>query len=87
MLKISNLNVCSDIFERIIFISIFEFIEGNSFLCPNVSGFRPFDSCEKQLLSIVHDIHVNFDQNPILFFFLSGFSFLHTEDSQDSTVR
>ena len=30
------------------------------------SGFRPFDSCENQLLSIVHDIYANFDQNPTL---------------------
>ena len=32
----------------------------------NQSGFRPFDSCENQLLSIVHDIYANFDQNPTL---------------------
>ena len=30
------------------------------------SGFRPFDSCENQLLSIVHDTYTNFDQNPTL---------------------
>ena len=38
----------------------------NSLLCPKQSGFRPFDSCENQLLSIVHDIYANFDQNPTL---------------------
>ena len=43
-------------FERIIFNSIFEYLEENSLLCPNQSGFRPFDSFENQLLSIVHDM-------------------------------
>ena len=38
----------------------------NSLLCPNQSGFHPFDSCENQLLSIVHDIYGNFDQHPTL---------------------
>ena len=28
--------------------------------------FYPFDSCENQLLSIVHDIYTNFDQHPTL---------------------
>ena len=30
----------------------------------NQSGFRPSDSCEYQLLSIVHDIYASFDCNP-----------------------
>ena len=30
----------------------------------NQSSFRPSDSCEYQLLSIVHDIYVSFDCNP-----------------------
>ena len=38
----------------------------NSLLCPSQSGFCPFDSCENQLLSIVHDIYANFDENPTL---------------------
>ena len=30
----------------------------------NQSGFRSSDSCEYQLLSIVHDIYASFDCNP-----------------------
>ena len=33
----------------------------NELLNPNQSGFRPFDSCVNQLLSINHDIFSNFD--------------------------
>ena len=32
----------------------------------NQSGFQPGDSCEYQLLSIVHNIYAAFDQNPPL---------------------
>ena len=63
---VSLLPICGKIFERIIFNPIFEYLEKNSLLCPNQSGFRPFDSCENQLLSIVHDIYANFDQHSTL---------------------
>ena len=33
-------------------------------LCENQSGLRPSDSCEYQLLSIVHEIYASFDCNP-----------------------
>ena len=52
------------IFERIIFNSIFEYLEENNLLCPNLSGFRPSDYCEYQLLSILHEIYKSFDCNP-----------------------
>ena len=39
-------------------------ISKNSLLCPNQSGFLPFDSCEHQLLSIIHNIYANFDKCP-----------------------
>ena len=52
--------------RELIFNSIFEYIEKNSLLCPNQSGFCQFDSCENQLVSIVHDIYANFDQHPAL---------------------
>ena len=61
--------ICGKVFERIIFNPLFEYLKKNkkkSFLCPNQSGFRPFDSCENQLLPIVHDIYANFDQHPAL---------------------
>ena len=63
---VSLLPICGKIFERIIFNPIFEYLEKNSLLCPNQSGFRPFDSCENQLLSILHNIYGNFDQHPTL---------------------
>ena len=40
------------------FLSIFKRIT------PNQSGFRPSDSCEYQLLSILHEIYKSFDCNP-----------------------
>ena len=63
---VSLLPIWVKIFERIIFNPIFEYLEKNSLLCPNQCGFRPFDLYENQLLSIVHDIYANFDQNPTL---------------------
>ena len=58
--------ICGKIFERIILNPIFEYLDKNSLLCQNQSGFPPFDSCENQLLSILHDIYANFDQHPTL---------------------
>ena len=42
------------------------FLEENSLLHPHQSGFRSSDSCQSQLLSIVHDIYSSFDQSPTL---------------------
>ena len=53
---VSLLPIRGKIFEIIIFNHIFEYLEKNGLLCWNQSGFHPFDSCENQLLSIVHDI-------------------------------
>ena len=48
-------------------VSIMVYESGLWFMIMNQeSGFRPFDSCENQLLSIVHDTYANFDQNPTL---------------------
>ena len=60
--SVSLLPICGKIFDRIIF--IFKYLEKNSLLCPNQSGFCPFDSCENQLLSLVLDIYANYDQHP-----------------------
>ena len=49
---VSLLPILGKIFEKIIFNSIFEYLEENNLLCPNQSGFRP----EYQLLSIPHEI-------------------------------
>ena len=43
-----------------------EFLDENSLLCPHQSGIRSFDSCQSQLLSILHDIYASFDQSPTL---------------------
>ena len=61
---VSLLPILGKIFERVIFNSIFEYLEENNLLCPNQSGFRPSDSCEYQLLSILHEIYKSFDCNP-----------------------
>ena len=63
---VSLLPICSNIFEKIIFNLMLEFLEENSLLCPHQSGFRSSDSCQSQLLSIVHGIYANFDQSPTL---------------------
>ena len=63
---VSLLPICGKIFEKIIFNPMLEFLEENSLLCPYQSGFHSSDSCQSQLLSIVHDIYANFDQTPTL---------------------
>ena len=52
--------------KDLIFNSIFEFLEDNSLLNPNQSGFRSSDSCVFQLSSITHEIYTSFDCNPSL---------------------
>ena len=64
--SVSLLAICGKVFEIIVFNPTFEYLEKNSLLCPNQSGFHPFDSCENQLLSFVRDIYANFDQHPTL---------------------
>ena len=63
---VSFLPICGKIFERFIFNPVFEFREENKLLSPNQSDFWPNDSCENQLLSIVHSIYADFDQSPSL---------------------
>ena len=57
---VSLLPIFGKIFERLIFNSFFKYIDGNELLNPNHSGFRPFDSCVNQLLSINNEIFSNF---------------------------
>ena len=63
---VSLLSVCGKILERLVFNSIFDFLDNNSLLSANQSGFRPSDSCESQLLSICHEIYASFDCYPTL---------------------
>ena len=53
-------------FLRELFSTLSVNISKKNLLCPNQSGFCPFDSCENQLIAIVHDIYANFDQHPTL---------------------
>ena len=63
---VSLLPICSKIFEKVIFNSLFKYLDDNSLLTSNQSGFRPDDSCVHQLLSITHEIYKAFDVNPSL---------------------
>ena len=60
------LPICSKIFEKLIFDSIFSFLTHNKLLNNCQSGFRPNDSCINQLISITHNIYRAFDANPSL---------------------
>ena len=62
--SVSLVPIFGKVFEKILFNSIFEYLQENCLLCDNQSGFQPSDSCEYQLLSIVHDIYASFDCNP-----------------------
>ena len=61
---VSLLPIFENIFERLIFNSLFKYIDENELLNPNQSVFRPFDSCVNQLLSLNHDFFSNFDCDP-----------------------
>ena len=53
-------------FECIIYNPVFLYLENNELLTPQQFGFHPNDSCIYQLISIVHNIHVDFDHHPLL---------------------
>ena len=63
---VSLLPIFGKILEKLLFNSIMDFLEENNLLNSNQSGFRSNDSCESQLLSIVHDIYSSFDCYPSL---------------------
>ena len=63
---VSLLPICSKIFEKLIFDSIYEFLDENNLFNSNQSGFRPNDSCIHQLIDITHNIFSAFDANPSL---------------------
>ena len=63
---VSLLPIFEKIFEKLLFNSIMDFLEENNLLNSIQSGFRPHDSCESQLLSVVHDIFSLFNCNPSL---------------------
>ena len=45
---------------------IYSFFDREELLNRNQSGFRPFDSCVNQLLTITHEIFCSFEYNPLL---------------------
>ena len=57
----SLLPVCGKIFKRLIFNSLFKYLEDNKLLSVHQSGFRSSDSSVNQLLSIVHNLYKAFD--------------------------
>ena len=61
---ISLLPIFGKNFGRLLFNSLFKYIDENELLNPNQSGLRPFDSCVNQLLSISHEIFPNFNCDP-----------------------
>ena len=58
---VSLLPIFEKMFEKLLFNSIMDFLGGNDLLNLNQSSFRPIDSCESQLLSIVYDIYSSFN--------------------------
>ena len=62
----SLLPTCPNIFEKLIFGSIYEFLNKNILFNNNQSRFRPNDSFIHQLIAITHNIFSAFDANPSL---------------------
>ena len=54
------------IFEKLIFKSLFEYLDEQKLLSEHQSRFRPNESCINQLLSIVHDVYTAFHVDPTL---------------------
>ena len=65
-IPVSLLPICGKIFEKLMFNSLFKYLENNNLLNPHQSGFRCGDSCVHQLLSVTYDIYKSFDANPSL---------------------
>ena len=60
---ISLLPICGKLFEKIIFTSLYSYLNNNSLITQHQSGFRPGDSTTNQLLFLVNEIHEAFE-NP-----------------------
>ena len=61
---ISLLPIFGKMFERVIYNSLFNYFQSNRLFRPSQSDFLPGDSCIIQLLSIIHEIQIAFDENP-----------------------
>ena len=51
------------IFGILLYNRMFEFFIENNFISKNQSGFRPGDSCIKQLLPVTHEIYQSCDDS------------------------
>ena len=60
---ISLLPIFPKVFERIIFIKMYNHLISNNLITKNQSGFRPNDSVTKQLIYLVDTIHSSLDIN------------------------
>ena len=60
---VSLLPIFGKVFEKIFLNSIVGYLQEDCLVCDSQSDFQPSDSCEHQLLSIVHDIYASFDCN------------------------
>ena len=63
---VSLLPICGKIFERLVFNSLYQFLEEHNLLLIHQSGFHCNDSCINQLLFIVHTLYKAFDAYPTL---------------------
>ena len=63
---ISLLPICGKIFEKIIFNSLYSYLNVHDLLTKNQSGFRPGDSTTNQLLYLVSEIHEAFEDSKCL---------------------
>ena len=61
---ISLLPIFGEMFERVIYNSLFNYFQTNRLFTLSQSGFLTGDSCIAQLLSIIHGIQTAFDENP-----------------------
>ena len=71
---ISLLPICGKIFEKVIFDSLYPYLNNNNLLNKNQSGFRPGDSTINQLLSITDEIFrafESFDETRAIFLDIS----------------
>ena len=58
---ISQLPICGKMFEKIIFNNLYFYFNSNNLITKNQSGFRPGDSTTNQLLYLVNEIHLAFE--------------------------
>ena len=56
------LPICGKVFERILYNSLFDFLNQNDLISQAQSGFTPGDCCINQLLSITHEIYHSMDE-------------------------